>query len=363
MNIGVIGGGQLGRMLALAGYPLGLRFLFLDPAPDACAGEVGEHLQAPYDDTDALQQLAGRSDIVTFEFENVPWGVIEFLESEVPAYPPPRALETSQDRLYEKSLFRELGIPTPVFARIDSRAELDAALDRLGYPCVLKTRRLGYDGKGQAVLRDMDDVDAAWETLGGVPLILEQFIEFQREVSMIAVRSRTGETAFYPMVENHHREGILRCSLTCNDQSLQEQAESLAGRLLDKLDYVGVLALELFQIDDVLMANEMAPRVHNSGHWSIEGAHTSQFENHLRAILGLPLGSTAPVGCSAMVNFIGAIPEAGDVLAIPNACFHSYSKDPKPGRKVGHATIAGATPEQVEDGLNRLLTLAGEPTD
>jgi 5-(carboxyamino)imidazole ribonucleotide synthase len=356
--VGVIGGGQLGRMLALAGFPLGLRFIFLDPAADACAGSLGEHLRAPYDDPDALQHIARLADVVTFEFENVPSDAVEFLAARLPAYPPALALAVAQDRLVEKSVFREIGIPTPPYAPVESEADLHAAVARIGLPAVLKTRRLGYDGKGQAVLRDADDLTPAWQRLGGVPLILERFVAFDREVSMVAVRGRNGETAFYPLVENVHRDGILRVSCSRPDDAMQGIAEDHAGRILDRLGYIGVLAFEFFQAGDELLANEIAPRVHNSGHWTIEGAEVSQFENHLRAILGLPLGATGAVGHAAMVNFIGDMPPAPEVLALPHTHLHDYAKQPKPGRKVGHATIAAPTAAAVDAGLARLAALA-----
>jgi 5-(carboxyamino)imidazole ribonucleotide synthase len=357
--VGVIGGGQLGRMLALAGYPLGLRFIFLDPAPDACAGSLGEHLRAPYDDPGALEHIARRADVVTFEFENVPSDAVEFLAARLPAYPPALALAVAQDRLAEKSEFRELGIPTPPYAPVESEADLNAAAEQIGLPAVLKTRRLGYDGKGQVVLEGPGDLAPAWRRLGGAPLILERFVSFQREVSMIAVRGRNGETAFYPLVENEHHNGILRLSRSRPTDPQQGVAQQYAGRILDRLEYVGTLAFEFFQAGDELLANEIAPRVHNSGHWTIEGAEISQFENHLRAILGLPLGATGPVGHAAMVNFVGNLPHTDEVLALPHTHLHDYSKLPKPGRKVGHATIAAPTTAAVDASLARLVTLAG----
>jgi 5-(carboxyamino)imidazole ribonucleotide synthase len=363
-------------MLALAGYPLGLRFRFFDPAPDSPAGQLAEHVVAEYDDWDALRRFAQGVDAITYEFENVPVETARFLTQFAPVYPPPQALEAAQDRLNEKTLFRRLGIPTPPFAPVDSRGQLDAAVRDLGLPAVLKTRRLGYDGKGQHVLRAPESVDAAWQALGGASLILEGFVPFEREVSVLAVRSRTGESAFYPLVENHHRDGILRLSLAPSTRAplpagegrglenteahslspweragvranLHATACDYASRVTQHLDYVGVLAIEFFQHDGRLLANEMAPRVHNSGHWTIEGAETSQFENHLRAVLGWPLGSTASRGCSAMLNLIGALPEAQAVLALPNAHLHLYGKAPRPGRKLGHITLRAEDPESL----------------
>ncbi|MFO7594313.1 MAG: 5-(carboxyamino)imidazole ribonucleotide synthase [Pseudomonadota bacterium] len=339
MIVGIVGGGQLARMMALAGIPLGLRFVFLDPAKDACAAELGEHLCGAYDDEAALARLAQMSDVVTYEFENVPETSIEFLSQRVPVYPGVLALATARDRLNEKSLFRQLGIPTVPFVAVGTLEELQQAMSTTGLPAVLKTRTLGYDGKGQAVLKEEADILPAWEALGGVPLILEGFATFQREISVIAVRGQNGEIRFYPVTENSHRDGILHLSRSRPGDRQQQQAETYAKALMEKLDYIGVMALELFDTGDKLLANEMAPRVHNSGHWTIEGAVTSQFENHLRAILNLPLGSTEAVGYAAMVNFIGEMPEAKDILALPNSWLHDYDKKPRPGRKVGHATV------------------------
>jgi 5-(carboxyamino)imidazole ribonucleotide synthase len=339
MKIGVIGGGQLGRMLALAGTPLGQQFAFLDPAPEACAQALGEHIRADYSDRDHLRQLADESDVVTFEFESVPAETVAFLSQFVPVFPNAESLRIARDRWFEKSMFQNLGIPTPEFADIQSQNNLDAAVTRIGLPAVLKTRTLGYDGKGQKVLRHRDDVTSAFAELGSVPCILEAFVPFSGEVSLIAVRGRDGGTAFYPLVHNTHEEGVLRLSVASTDHPMQTLAEEYAGRVLQQLDYVGVLAFEYFEIDGGLKANEIAPRVHNSGHWTIEGAECSQFENHLRAIVGLPLGSTAKLGESAMLNFIGEVPAIEKVTAISDCHLHHYGKAFKIGRKVGHATL------------------------
>ncbi|MCP1641058.1 5-(carboxyamino)imidazole ribonucleotide synthase [Pseudomonas citronellolis] len=339
MKIGVIGGGQLGRMLSLAGTPLGMDFAFLDPAPDACAQALGEHIRADYSDQDHLRQLADEVDLVTFEFESVPAETVAFLSQFVPVYPSAEALRIARDRWFEKSMFKDLGIPTPAFADIQSQADLDAAAASIGLPAVLKTRTLGYDGKGQKVLRKPEDVTGAFAELGSVPCILEGFVPFTGEVSLVAVRARDGETRFYPLVHNTHENGILRLSVASSEHPLQKLAEEYVGRVLDKLDYVGVLAFEFFEVDGGLKANEIAPRVHNSGHWTIEGSECSQFENHLRAVAGLPLGSTAKVGESAMLNFIGEVPPVEKVLSIADCHLHHYGKAFKAGRKVGHATL------------------------
>lgn len=358
MIVGILGGGQLARMLALAGYPLGLEFVFLDPAPNASAASLGKHLCGGYDDLALLAGLAEQADVVTYEFENVPQESVTFLSERITVHPNGHALAVARDRLHEKTLFRKLGIPTPPFAKVDTRADLECAVAEIGLPAVLKTRTLGYDGKGQAVLWCPGDLDTAWRHLGGMPLILEGFIPFDREISVIAVRGLNGETRFYPLTENTHRDGVLLLSSSRPGDPMQQLAQDYARRLLDTLEYVGVLALELFQVRDALLANEMAPRVHNSGHWTIEGAETSQFENHLRAILGLPLGATAPVGYAAMANFIGMIPETGRVLALPGAHLHTYSKEVRPDRKLGHATLRAQDQQTLQDGLRRLLVLA-----
>ena len=374
-TIGILGGGQLGRMLALAGYPLGLRFRFLDPAADAPAGQLAAHDHGGYADPAQLDAFARSVDLVSYEFENVPVAAARHLAERVPVYPPPQALAVAQDRLAEKTFFNSLGAATPPFASVDSRAGLEAAIERIGLPAVLKTRRLGYDGKGQLVLRVPADADTAWATLGGTALILEGFVPFRRELSIIAARGRDGQIACYPLAENHHRDGILRLSLAPApglSPMLQAAAEQIAQRALEALGYVGVLAIELFELEPAgqhqvdthdarfsahnaqLLVNEMAPRVHNSGHWTIEGAETSQFEQHLRAVLGLPLGSPAARGHAAMVNLIGSWPEPAAVLAVPGAHLHLYGKLARPGRKVGHITLRADSTAQLHERLAML---------
>ena len=364
MNVGIVGGGQLARMLALAGYPLDLLFQVLDPAADACAGQVAMLLQGDYDAETRLERLAEWAEVVTFDFENVPATAALALERQVAVYPPPGALAAAQDRVTEKTLFWELGIPTPTFATVANLEDLHGAVARVELPAVLKTRRLGYDGKGQRVLRAPEDIEPAWRALGGVPLILERFVPFEREVSVLAARSRDGATAFYPLVENHHRDGILRLSRApCLAPGLEQAGWDYARRLLDRLRYVGLLAVEFFVQDGQLTANEMAPRVHNSGHWTIEGAETSQFENHLRAILGLPLGSTAAIGHSVMLNCVGTMPDRATALAVAGTHYHAYGKAPRPGRKVGHLTLRADDTETLAKGLKRLLPLLGFEPD
>lgn len=364
MTIGVLGGGQLGRMMALAGATLGQRFVFLDPGAESTAGHVGNLRVGAYDDEERLQEIARKSDVVTYEFENVPVGSARFLNELVKVYPPPRALEVSQDRVDEKEFFARLGIPTPDFAAVSSRGELERAVARLGLPAVLKTRRFGYDGKGQWILRTPADVARAWEALGAAALILEAFVPFEREFSILSARSTRGETCFWSLVENEHRDGILRLSTPHGanwTRSLQATAESYATRVLDELDYVGVLAIELFARGEELRVNEMAPRVHNSGHWTIEGAETSQFENHVRAILGLPLGSTRMVGHSAMINVIGRMPPRDAVLSVEGAHLHAYGKDAAPGRKIGHVTLRAETRGELQSKLALLRPIV-DPT-
>ena len=358
MRIGVIGAGQLGRMLALAGYPLGLRFVFLDQSADAPGAQVGRIITGAFDDPAKLAELAHDVDVVTFDVENVPVHAVQEIAASKPFLPPVAALGASQDRLHEKALFGKLKIPTPPFAPVDARVDLENAVRILGLPGVLKTRRLGYDGRGQFYLKNKDDVGRAWDVLGSVPLIYEGFVDFSREVSIIGVRSTRGEIRSYPLSWNVHSQGILRHSIApYHNAALQKQAETYLKRLLKHFDYAGVLTIEFFVKRGRLIANEMAPRVHNSGHWTIEGAQTSQFENHVRAILGLPLGSTRPIGHSAMLNFIGAIPSLGNILRVPGVHFHSYGKQPRPNRKLGHCTINAPSGAARDKALQRLLAL------
>lgn len=358
MRIGIIGAGQLGRMLALAGYPLGLRFVFLDQDADAPGGQVGDIVLGAFADPAKVDELAAQVDVLTFDVENVPGEAVQAAAAARPFWPPISALTTAQDRLTEKDCFNAHGIRTAPYRAVDSMLELEAAAHDLGYPAVLKTRRLGYDGKGQRVVHSALELGSAFEALQGVPLILEGFVPFEREVSVIGVRSTSGEFACYPLTENEHRDGILRVSQApYGDAALQAKAERAVRRLMDHFGYAGVLTIEFFVKDGELIANEMAPRVHNSGHWTIEGAETSQFENHVRAILGLPLGETTPRGHAAMVNFIGEMPERGAVLRVPGAHLHDYGKQPRPGRKLGHCTVTGRDRVELRGRLERVLAL------
>jgi 5-(carboxyamino)imidazole ribonucleotide synthase len=357
-KVGILGAGQLGRMLALAGVTLDESFVFLHPQPSASVRGLGEQIVAAYDDRAKLTELAERARVVTYEFESVPAEPVRWLAERVAVYPPVRALEVSQDRFVEKAFFEKLGLPTAPFAAVDDEASLAAAIAKIGVPAHLKTRRGGYDGKGQARVARAEDARAAWQGLGGGGgFILERHVDFARELSVIAVRGKSGEVRVYPLVENRHAGGILRTSLFPApnvDHALQEKARSYAEAVLGALDYVGVLAIELFDANGDLLVNEMAPRVHNSGHATIEGAETSQFENHLRAILGLPLGGTEAIGVSAMLNLIGGVPSRDAVLAVPTAHLHLYGKEPKPGRKVGHVTIRAGQRADVDRALAAL---------
>jgi 5-(carboxyamino)imidazole ribonucleotide synthase len=365
VRVGIIGGGQLGRMLGQAAGPLDIRCTFVEPAASPAAAPTGEILAGAYDDPAVLAELARRSDAVTYEFENVPVEAARWLAERIPVHPTPDALHVAQDRLHEKRFFRDNGVECAAFAPVASLAELRAAIEMLGLPAILKTRRMGYDGKGQLYLADPEQAEAAWSGLRGVPSILERVVPFDRELSVLVVRGRDGAVATWPVIENRHAGGILRWSIAPAPErphgppvaALQERADALGRRLVEALGYVGVLAVELFQVGDRLLANELAPRVHNSGHWSIEGSFTSQFENHLRAVLGLPLGRTdAPIPC-ASVNLLGRVPALPDLLAIDGARVHLYGKEPRPGRKLGHVTVLGRDLDEVAARLDAVRAL------
>ena len=349
-TIGVLGAGQLARMLALAGIPLGFKFIYVDPSHSSPASLLGEQIVAPFEDATALQKLADSSDLITYEFENIPVSVVRKLAQTRSVFPPPIALESSQDRLLEKQFFNQHGIDTAPFYPVDDQPSLEQAIAVLKLPLILKTRRFGYDGKGQFLVKSLEDAITAFNQLGQKGIIAEGFVKFDRELSCIAVRGIDGATFFYPLVENFHHEGILRLSLApaqVHAADLNLQASAQVGRILQALDYVGILAVEFFEKEGRLIANEMAPRVHNSGHWTIEGAETSQFENHIRAVAGLPLGDPKPRGFSAMINLIGSMPGATKVLQIPGAHLHDYGKEPRAGRKLGHLTIRADSLEEL----------------
>jgi 5-(carboxyamino)imidazole ribonucleotide synthase len=358
LRVGIVGAGQLGRMLALAGYPLGIRSLFLDRSADTPGAQVAPSLVGELEDPARLAELASRSDVVTFDWENISGSALEPLEKITRVRPPRVALEVSQDRLAEKALFAKLKIPVAAHAAIELKRDLVAATQKIGLPGVLKTRRLGYDGKGQFVLREAAHIDRAWDAIGGLSLIYEKFQAFSREVSLVGARSAAGDTVFYPLSANTHGGGILRYSTApFVNASLAHSARLYLKRVMNNLDYVGVLTIEFFVVNGRLVANEMAPRVHNSGHWTIEGCVTSQFENHLRAICDMPLGSSRALGHTAMINFLGKMPDANRLLAIEGLAFHDYGKEPRPGRKLGHCTILKRQPKDRNRALADALKL------
>ncbi len=361
MRVGILGAGQLGQMLALAGIPLGLRFTFYSPTPSPSAEAVGDVIIGAYDDARALRSFAQSVDVVTYEFENVSAEAVSVIETACPVWPPRDALFTSQDRGLEKQRFERLGIPVAPYRLVDSFADLQAALADVGVPGILKTRRFGYDGKGQARIASAADAEAGVASLGGSNLVYESLVRFERELSVIAVRSQQGEMHCYPIVENHHRDGILRTSIAPAEhleEGRRAAAENYARALMENFGYAGVVALELFDTADGIVANEMAPRVHNSGHWTIEGASTSQFENHVRAVCGLPLGSCAAVGYSAMLNIIGVHPATDRVLAVDDAHLHLYGKSERPGRKLGHVTVRASDREAVMKSVEELRAIS-----
>ncbi len=357
-TIGIFGGGQLGLMLAQAALPLGLRCVFLEDTPNCPARLIGKvYSSEQFDD------FAQACDVYTLEFENTPLVQAQYIEQHAALYPPAQALFIAQDRLNEKNLFNQLGINTVPFMAVASRDELDKAVAQIGLPIVLKTSRGGYDGKGQFVIKTLDDVESAWTELGQAtaiaPLIAEGFINFEREMSIIAVRGADGEIRYYPLVENKHFQGILAKTTApaSNTAHLTEQAQSNIKKLLEHLNYVGVLALELFVTNDGLIANEIAPRVHNSGHWSIEGAVCSQFENHMRAIAGLPLGDTKITKPSAMINIIGEYHNIAEILALDGIHYHGYDKEERIGRKIAHITIVADNNEKLDETVNKAIKL------
>ncbi|MBJ21559.1 MAG: 5-(carboxyamino)imidazole ribonucleotide synthase [bacterium] len=362
MKVGILGGGQLGQMLADAASKLSVETLVLDPKPDAVAGRITRLITADWVDPAALDQLAA-CDVVTYEFENVPAAAVERLSAVAPVHPSPEALACSGDRIVEKDLFRELGIETAPFVAVDAREDLDRGVEKIGLPAILKTRRFGYDGKGQALLRDATDVDAAWEILGGQALILEGFVPFDREVSVLAARGRDGEMRYWPATENVHVDGILHISRApAPEVSDALLASAVAGleAVMARLDYVGVLVVEFFQLGDRLVANEMACRVHNSGHWTIEGASASQFENHMRSVVGLSLAPTETAGFAAMINLVGEIPTLSPLEEKSNIHLHVYGKSSAPGRKLGHVTVVADSREALEERIREVLEVVGD---
>jgi 5-(carboxyamino)imidazole ribonucleotide synthase len=347
-TIGILGGGQLGRMLAMAAARLGLRCQVFSPDPESPAFDVVLNATcAEYADVEALELFANDVDVITYEFENVPSAAAMILAARRPLLPNRKILETTQDRLAEKDFVKRLGIGTADYADVSSAASLRAAISRIGLPAVIKTRRFGYDGKGQALIREGDNTDRIWADLGTKSAILEAFVPFEREISVIAARSASGEVECFDVTENEHRDHILKISRApaAIPDALAEQARDVAAKIANALDYVGVLAVEMFVlVDDTgprILVNEIAPRVHNSGHWTLDGASISQFEQHIRAIAGWPLGKPVRHGPVTMTNLIGdEVLEYEQWLTVPGATVHLYGKGlPRPGRKMGHVTL------------------------
>jgi len=363
-HVGILGGGQLGRMLAEAGRPLGVAFRFWAPGAAESIAGFGEHIRADWDDDAAFERFLAGLDVVTWEFENVPVSLAHRIGEFVPVRPGPAALDVAQDRLSEKTRFESLGIATNAWLPIDGQGALESAIAEIGLPAVLKKRRFGYDGKGQEVLRSEADVAGAFERIGAVPCILEAFVPFDREVSLVAVRTIDGRVHPYPLVENTHVEGILSrtdAPAAAVSDGVRARAEEAVRALADSLDYVGTLAVEFFQVGDELLANEMAPRVHNSGHWSQDGAVTSQFENHVRAVCGLPLGPTSVAWPTVMLNLIGRRGDPEALLACDGARLHDYGKSERPGRKVGHVNVLGSTRDAALERAEVVRGVIGEP--
>jgi len=375
-TLGIVGGGQLGRMFALEARRMGYRVLVLDPGRDAPAAQVAdEHIQAPFDDPAAMRALAERSDVVTLEWENADVATLREIERIVPVRPGPGVLEVAQHRVREKDAARELGVLTARYRPVSTRDELRDALDAIGTPAVLKTARWGYDGKGQAVIRSVDEADAAFDAVGGdgAELILEEWVRFSAEVSVVCARTASGETACFPAAENVHRNAILDVSIVPArvPAEVADEARRVAEAMAEGLGVVGLLAVEMFVGEDGhVRMNEVAPRPHNSGHYTLEACPVSQFEQQLRAVCGLPLGSTGLLRPAAMVNLMGddagtalGRPGVAGALAVPETALHLYGKaEARPGRKMGHLTSLGDTPDQaLERALRARALLVGEP--
>lgn len=356
ITVGILGAGQLARMLALSGYPMGLNFVFFDPEPTACAGQVGELIVADYDNHIALDEFSRKVDVVTLDFENVPVEALRFVKKRKPVFPDPEVLEIAQDRLNEKDFFSSLDIPVAEYYAINSQSEMLFAAKRLNYNAFLKTRRMGYDGKGQYRIKAIADTAQLNDQIFDQPMIMEQAVAFKREVSVIIARNAQGENVTWPLCENKHKNGVLATTIVpANSLSHDELAFDYAKRIADALNYVGVLVIEFFQTENGLLVNEMAPRVHNSGHWSIEGSHTSQFENHLRAGLGWKLGVPSMDGVAAMINWLGAFPHDVHAITDTHLYWHIYGKEPREGRKIGHCTLLADDTKQLH---GRILALA-----
>ena len=357
MKIGVLGAGQLGRMLAIAAYPLGHKMAFTANSDDEPATLLGQTF-VNNGNQDATKQLTNASEVITYESENTDVEIVKEISKKTPVFPGAKSLYTTQHRGREKAIFDKLDIPCAPYQIVRSLADLQAAVERIGLPAILKTTTEGYDGKGQFTLRTKDQLEKAWQSMNGVEAILEGFVNFKRELSLIAVRGLDNSHKYYPLVENTHHNGILRLTIAPAENistKVQDQAEHYMQTLLDEMGHVGVLTIELFETTDGLIVNEMAPRVHNSGHWSIEGARTSQFENHVRAITNSPLGETACLQLyCAMVNIIGKHGPVDKVLELNNAHLHLYGKKERAGRKLGHITITANTLNELNATLSSL---------
>lgn len=357
MKIGVLGAGQLGRMLAISGYPLNHQFGFSGNSNDEPSALLG-HMFALEDSADNIESLVAFADVITYESENTDVKIVKEICKNVAVYPGEKSLFTTQHRGREKALFDQLDIPCASYQMVNSEADLKAAVEKIGLPAILKTATEGYDGKGQFLMRDANQITEAWQSMNGVESILEGFVNFKRELSLIAVRGIDNDHRYYPLVENTHHNGILRLTIAPAqdiDPAVQTTAEHYMQTLLDEMGHVGVLTIELFETEGGLVVNEMAPRVHNSGHWSIEGANTSQFENHVRAITGMPLGDTTPIhNFSAMVNIIGKIGPTNIVLKMPNAHLHLYDKTERADRKLGHINITASSQAELDESIEKL---------
>ena len=359
-TIGILGGGQLARMMALAGYPLGFNFVFFDPKASACAGQVGSLTVGDYSNEVAIEEFCQQVDYVTLDFENVPVETLRQIAKKKPVFPSPDVLAIAQDRLLEKQFCHSIGVPTAEFEPINGLSELKFAARKYDFSAILKTRRMGYDGKGQFLIKSEQDIQQIPDDVFDNDLILEGMVRFEREVSVIVARTPSGDIKTWPLCENKHKEGILTTTMVpAKPHDLDDKAFEYAVKMAESLQYVGVMVVEFFQTKDQVMVNEFAPRVHNSGHWTIEGAHTSQFENHLRAGLGLPLGDTGMKGMAAMLNWIGAFPEKLHELTDVGLYWHIYGKAPRPGRKIGHATLTASDPQQLHDKILQLVNRLG----
>lgn len=357
MKIGMLGGGQLARMFALAAYPLDIEIVCIDPKPDTAAKKVTNVIQCSFDQFAVIDKHFYGVDCVSYETENLPIDCVEIIANNYPLCPNIKALRITQDRLYEKNFLRQLKIPVADFLPIDNRDDLKKAIEQFNFPVILKTRRSGYDGKGQMIIHNHRDADHAWEIFSSHLLIAEMLVPFTFEVSLISVRSHEGDVIFYPLILNEHKNGILRKSMAPYvDAVLQNYAEKYSVTILEALDYVGVMTIEFFCVNGTLIVNEIAPRVHNSGHWTIEGADTSQFENHLRAITKLPLGSTKPKGFSVMYNLLGRKQSMENFLKIPGLHYHWYGKLPAPMRKLGHLTLCADDEKTLAINESRIIS-------